>query len=197
MSQTNNSSEYFFQKGGSVNLPMRYFNSNATAFSGPCKQAPVVEMGIPKMEYNRIGKGQKQHGGGIQMPNRFYNPDAPAFSGPVNIVPSGSGGCSANSTSNSGMKQNGGSTVHNAPIYYNEFRESEGNHTGGMPESPNMSGGSGGSRCGSCRQTGGFPTGAPLTVYTQGEPLQYNFQMDEVFSGLPQFDKVGANHLWR
>lgn len=29
-------------------------------------------------------------------------------------------------------------------------------------------------------QTGGFPTHAPLTVFTQGEPLKYNFEPDQL-----------------
>jgi hypothetical protein len=39
-------------------------------------------------------------------------------------------------------------------------------------------------------QMGGFPTGAPLTIFTEGKPLQYNFNMEDNFTGLPVFVPV-------
>ena len=170
------SQKHYSQKGGAIRLPNRFYNPDAKPFD-PC--CPV--------------HGNKQQGGGIRMPYRYFHPDAKPFTPCAGGCHSQSGGgcpcgCENGCHCDSGCTNCKCDPTGHDPyaIYYNDFRRHEGMHA---YNSSNMTGGS-------YRQRGGNPTAAPLHVFTEGEPLKYNFSMNENFSGGPVFDTVRPTKFW-
>lgn len=129
-------------------------------------------------------------GASSSLPNRWYNPNAQAFAPCANC----------GKPKKPEEKQNGGGNLPNRwfnpnttpfgcdtgtcgqeplAVYNKEFLASQatqGCQTGcGMPPSAKKP------------QMGGSPIGAPLTIFTQGTPLKYNYELAENFSGLPVF----------
>lgn len=123
-------------------------------------------------ECKNCPKKENQQGGGA-LPLRYFNPEADAFSC-MNTCKQ-TGGCA------------GGCGLPGA-VYYGEFRRHEGMHA---YNSCNMTDGAA-----SYNQSGGNPIQAPLYFLTDGQPLAYNFNMTDNFSGSPVFDKVGRNAFW-
>lgn len=174
MSQSEKQS-YYFQKGGGMQMPYRFYNPQATPFKPcECKNCPVG------------GCKLNQEGGG-NLPYRYFNPQATPFK------PCGgsTGGCGCSGGCGCGQRGGGcagGCGKDIGGIYYNEFRRHEGMHA---YNSDNMTNGAA-----PYNQMGGNPTHAPLHVFTEGEPLTYNYSLKENFSGTPTFDRVGKNFFW-
>lgn len=120
----------------------------------------------------------KQVGGGVHQPYRFFHPNAQPFK-PCK-------GCGSMIPVAKPSKQEGGGVS----MPYRWFKPNA------IPFKP-CSNCDFGNVCGGRRQTGGFPTGAPMGVFSQGEQqLKYNFNLEENFSGLPVFDNVGRNNFF-
>lgn len=184
----------YSQRGGFLARPYRYFNPNATPFQ-PCNSC------------DGINKAPPQQGGSHVRPYRYFNPDATPFN------PCGcGGGQQARRMESSNMRDFKGNA------YYNDFPAYP---VTGQDIAQDYSGtgctGEPGCGCPMCRQhgnlinvynaadkvaqvkyyqTGGFPVGAQLEVFNEGnEPLKYNYNLNDNHNGLPMFEKIAESRF--
>jgi len=108
--------------------------------------------------------GCGQKGGSVGLPYRYFNPKATPFK----------------PCASCGQK------------YYNDFNDAKSKGCQGY-NSCNMTGGAK-RQAQKQTQCGGFPTGAPMTHFTNGKPLKYNYSLND--GDTPVFDHVGHNNFW-
>jgi hypothetical protein len=135
-----------------------YFQKGGASSSLPNRWFnPNEQAFAPCENCGKPKKPQETQEGGGNLPNRWFNPNTTPF------------GCDT------------GTCGHGEPlaVYAKEFmasQASQGCRSGcGMPSPARQP------------QMGGSPTGAPLTIFSQGAPLKYNYEMADNFSGLPVF----------
>lgn len=159
------------QRGG--NLSYRWFNPKSKPFQ-PCDndRCGTSKCNDGKCGTDRCGvsKCNSQNGGGVNLPYRWFNPVAEPYN------PCGS---------NYNMQRGGNLEFTNSPYTAFDNRKSGCSSCQSLqtcdPTSLPLPG-----------QAGGNSFGAPFTVFTPGNSLQYSYPITEG----PVFDHVGKNKFW-
>jgi len=187
--------QYYFQEGG--NMPNRFYNPNATAFSNPDNSSVGQQCQCPKCLAEKNGGGcqcpkclakkKQQEGGAISMPYRYFNPTAGGAGGSGGGAGSGCQSCSGCQPVVRGGGRGGGGGSGAGDLrdagYYNDFRREQGYDPTNEYNS-------------SQQQRGGAATGAPFHIFSTGEPIEYNYDVKNVAGGAPVFDQVQKNQFW-